>query len=70
MALAIESLFDREDFHKVCFLATDAELKALYERERHHIDDGSPEALVNLLCGAVAEMEMVRRGLMQWPMDN
>lgn len=70
MALPAEALFSREDFHRVCFIATDAELCALYRRECLHKDDGTAEALLNLLCAAVAESEMVRRGLMSYPLYN
>lgn len=65
MALPIEALFRREDFHRVCFLVTDAELRALYEREC-----GGAKELPDLLCAAVAEMEMARRGLVQLPLNN
>ncbi len=70
MALPIEGAYSREDFHLVCFNATDEQLRLLYERECKHEDDGTAEGLLNLLCAAVAEMEMVRRGLLTYPMSN
>ena len=70
MPLPIESLYDRESFEKICFLATDDQLRAIYARELSNKDDGTEIGLLNLLCAAIAEIEMVRRGLKVYPLQN